>query len=549
MHDFLFALPENQAPRAYRIAGLAVALIVGACVALLAVTGASHQVEMPWDSTSLLDIAWRINSGELPHIDFPSHLGSLHPLLLAGMMKLAGPTADVLAYVPAVVAPFLAWAAWFIARRRLPAVPAAAFTLLVALLPMGTFWLSGGHHAQSYAMQYNREGWAIISIIALQHLLDPLSIAAGNKRSDLLDEMIGGGLLGLLVFHKINYLVVAGGIVAAGVFVRSQPFRRLPPLLGGMVLAMLPMLALLHFRLDLVLGDFAKLFSVERPQQRHVEALLGLLRMTIVEEVLLALLLVAAVLALRASATRRALLRVIVVSGLLYGGGLAVCRANLQFLDIPLFAVAGALVAELVRRNASRGYARAAAALALLLVVRYPIRDAESIAWSAAWKRSHAHDANVARIDSPRDASMPMLETTAGAHVDAATRILSRPPGEFLSPFEYAVWVNDGLALLRSQRATGPVFCVDIVNPFTYALGWRAPAGDAYWWNTGRSMDARHHPDVGRILASSRYAIVPRRAIGDPPSVQFVNELFMGRIERDFRLVAESRLWRLYARL
>lgn len=167
---------------------LALSLIILACGITLRL-GVPHAAMYGQDTFIVLDGGWRALNGQRPHADFYSAFGPLQYLIAAAGLKLAGLRVEGLAYATAGVGAVLGIWAWVLVRRRLkawPALLALAFLVMFALAPFPygePFYMTG------YAMQYNRIGYVLASLILLE-LYTPgagfpgkgISIGADSRR-------------------------------------------------------------------------------------------------------------------------------------------------------------------------------------------------------------------------------------------------------------------------------------------------------------------------------------------------------------------------------
>ena len=85
--DFL----GSRSARAQRNAVLCAVIGIGLLAAVQLLMGATVMTGKPGDVPQFLDAAWRINHGQIPHVDFYSHLGSLPYYITWFGMKISGP--------------------------------------------------------------------------------------------------------------------------------------------------------------------------------------------------------------------------------------------------------------------------------------------------------------------------------------------------------------------------------------------------------------------------------------------------------------------------
>jgi len=530
--------------------------------ALLLWLGAGHQRVNAWDSAFLLDGGWRVFSGQRPHVDFYSPFGAVPSLVVALGMAAAGPKAAALGYGSALLLPVAGVWAWAVARRRFSALPALLFCLTVAFLLVGTHRLDLSWRATTYAMSYNRMGWALLALLVVQ-LFVPRR-GPRSRRVELLEGLSLGLLLGILLFLKITYFGAAAGALALSALLYPRSRREWLAAAGVLAAVVLAMTVYLRFDLGAFVADMRMLAGAQ-DQELRLDAARRVLSLSAWSLAGLGLAASLAVLSLRArrprprwSAWGRPLAAVTGVAVM----GLAVCSANQQAGRIPLFGVAGlVLLASLAPSTRGREARRPAPVLAatlgcLLLVLALFIpplaRDVAGVGYSVAWKALRASETpSGARIDAAPLRDLVLPPGPREPHERAATiaRILARDPEvPGLTSFQYAAWVDDGLALLRRHaKPDSGVLCLDWFNPFPFALGAPSPRGDALAWHYGLLVDYRHRPEPERVFAEADLVMEPKRAVA-PSTLEFKRNAYAETLQRDFVVREESALWTLYTR-
>ena len=236
--------------------------------------------------------------------------------------------------------------------------------------------------------------------------------------------------------------------------------------------------------------------------------------------------------------------------------GPVVTSANAQFFDIPLWVVAGTILAQLlcgrptvgcgagvlptapeggfpVGMAAAAGTAAppaepsaacrfattisfAAAGLAALGCL---VPDFYSVPFVLRWKHFYAELLPAdARVDTPSMRAMWLPpKTTDPERISLVRRdVLSGSDrADYSESYPYAFYVNDGLQLLRKHiDAHSRVYCLDACNPFPFALGMAGPRG------AGRlargASDGRKAPSARRIHVSRHNARHGSQAIHLP---------------------------------
>lgn len=178
--------------------------LVAATVAVTAVflsKGALHIASHEGDTYHLLDILFRLERGETPHVDFVTPLGilSFAPILAFLEAGLGVGRAFLLAQGALALAllPVLAYAA----LTRLPSWLAWVFAGATLTLVLALTW-GGASSAISVSMYYNRWAWAVAFVVVLVAV-----VPARGRGHPILDGFIVGVGGGLLLLLKATYFV------------------------------------------------------------------------------------------------------------------------------------------------------------------------------------------------------------------------------------------------------------------------------------------------------------------------------------------------------
>lgn len=208
------------------------AAYVVAVSALSLLKGGLYIARHEGDMLHLLEILFRLERGELPHLDFMTPIGAvaflpIHVFMVTGMgVDQAIHWAQT--SVAAVLLPFVWWTAW----TRFPGVWAYAFGLVCLVLPLA---LVHGEtvDAVSISMHYNRWAWAL-AFVAIALAVLP----ARGRDSPLID----GALIGLcgaaLVMIKVTYAVALGPAILVALLLRHERRTLVAALVAGAVVAL-----------------------------------------------------------------------------------------------------------------------------------------------------------------------------------------------------------------------------------------------------------------------------------------------------------------------
>ncbi|KAA2234975.1 hypothetical protein [Salinarimonas soli] len=503
-------------------AGVAAFVAVGAlvCAALLVAPGQTVVSVYANDLFIFLDGAHRVAAGQAPNRDFHTALGPLVFYLpaagyaLTGSLGLAMPAA--MALVLAGLAPPMAWILGSRVRPLL-ALPFAAFLLLVVAVPMN---LGEAVSALSFAMFYNRIGWAALALLAAM-ALTPRQAVQGRLALDAASAVL---LAGLLVYTKASYGAVALALIG---LLLVYPAHRA---WAALALAALAVLAVL---VEAVWGgsagyidDLRTAGAVSGAFRGGVVDLADAAMRHLADGVLVGLL---AILAVRRSPTPW---RDVLFYGFCAGAGLAIMIQNAQGWGILTLHAAALVAAERLMRGAPGAYLerpwspRAGAPLLLVaLVLPTVVHCAAALGLHAAL----AAERPVSRFGLP-----------------GYDRIRVAEPWP-MNDYGFSVRFRDGLSEgAEALRGLDPsrVVVLDFVNAFSAGLGIAPARGDSSWLHWGRNVDAGHHIPPGDLLADARIVLVPKPGINGPP----LWDIYGPAVEAGFELVRETGSWRVYRR-
>ena len=513
--------------------------------------GPCLQLAYGHDSVGFLNGAWKVRCGVWPHADYPSALGALNPWMLAAGMWLLGPTADVLPFCYTVFGVVLGLLAFAVARPRLPAVLAVLFAFTQTLVAIAPHLLRFEWTAATYDGCYNRQGYALVSVLLLLLFLPP---RPGQRRREAWDGRLAGAILGVTLFLKISYFMVGAGLcglafVCAGRRSRTGWWNTLAAF-ALTVAVFLPLIRFdlpamwrdLHLAADVRMGNPEETFNIVR--------YLGWLHDAWLEIALLAIMqlpLSPPWFLRRRSGARDA------VPGWAELAGLAaastfVCMTNTAagtlsetpLLTSWLFVLLGGALREpadglpLTAAGSLQRKLPTLCSVACILWVFTFGHSLLSLAWSAApwrtaWQQSALNVASPIDADSMRDLRM----------VGWA--------GEDRQPLSYAGKINDGLKLLRALGGTHRVETFDFVNPFPFAMQWPAGRGGLWCWHTGYSFSEAHHPSPAQAFGGADVLMYPKYP-ANAQSFAAMVRVYGAYVDANFERVAESRQWSVLRR-
>ncbi len=198
----------DESPKGYRRAFVALVGVTGVLALALVHFGAAP-IKAPWDMHVLLDGGWRILNGQIPNVDYYDPIGPVTYALIALGMKLGHPSTSAIAYGNVLFGLGLMPWAWVIARSRLSAVSALIFALFVVTLVTAPRPLGYPMFKTTYAMIYNRQGYALLSMLLLGLFIP---VRDQVRRHYLFAGASSGILLALMLFCKMSFFVMDGSI-------------------------------------------------------------------------------------------------------------------------------------------------------------------------------------------------------------------------------------------------------------------------------------------------------------------------------------------------
>jgi hypothetical protein len=402
--------------------------------------------------------------------------------------------------------------------------------LLVFFLAASTRLLRFPVDEISYAMIYNRHGYALCAVLLVVLLLPAHGL---SHRGGAAEGSVAGALIVLLAFIKISYFLVALGLIGTALMTNRRPGRWWRWALTGSGSIVLIFTIYLS-------GDLAAMW---RDLQTAAAARVGLLTAesvwSSIRECLGPTLLVLVIAGVGIACGPRPGIREVFRGGLRLAavviGSVLLLMTNSPLGphgDLPLLGVGalGAAQIALPRMAAAHWIARiAVTALALAAAIATLMPDVVSTALAVESARSH--DA-LPRIEAP--ALRDLFITGFGGD----------PP----MPATYAAKLNDGLALLRRSAPAGArVESFDFTNPFPFALQWPPNPGGAVAWQLHFTFSQSAHPPAAQILGRADAVMLPKHP-ADLPTLQALLAIYGGELRAHFRLAGESPHWILFLR-
>lgn len=489
------------------------ATVAAACIfaAAALLPGRTVITAYPNDLFIFLDGAWRIASGQVPNRDFHTALGPLAFGLPAAAFALAGHFGAVMPGTTALSLLILLPPLLHVAGSRLStviALPFALFLIAVTAMPIN---LGEKTTALSYAMFYNRTGWALYALLLVMH------VVPRRPTAPLADAAAAAFLTLVMLYTKATYGIFALGFLGFQCLLREGRPWALPAL--AISAAAAGVIELFWGGTAAHWADLAQAAAVSgTPNVTRMT--LGLLR-HVPDFVFMALVL--------APALRRGPKAAdIAFFGYCAASGFWIFQQNAQPWGLLGLHAAAAVATEgLLRRFPATDRAAKGAPL-LLLGMLLPTVVQGTLA-------AGAH-ARAALSDETPAVPLPRFD-------DVRVQFRKGEDTEFLALY-LATLADGGRSLASVTPRPERVMVLDFSNPFSAGLGLPPPAGDYAWLHWKRNIDARHAPAAEALFGGVAHVMVPKRGINGEP----LAELYGAAIARDFETLRDTEFWTLHRR-
>lgn len=493
------------------------------CALLLALPGGTITTAFVNDLLIFLDGAHRVSSGQVPNRDFHTALGPVVYYLpalgywLSGRFGGAMPVGMgllILAFAPVM------WHVLGSRYRLFLALPMAAFLIGLLALPAN---LGEDLSSISFAMFYNRIGWAALALLLLMYVRP----FRASRTQSALDAVCAALLVLLQVYTKVTYGVVA---LAFLVFMLLDPRQR--RWAAGAILLVLIAAVLVELVWKGSFQHIQDLLDTARVSgTRGFEALVFAALNNLADMVVFGLL---AILALWQTRSFRDFL----FYGFCAGSGLVLLVQNAHSWGIiTLFAAAGVAAQTIAgpcpsARRADAGPSRSSIStyggLPFLAMVLPP-----TVSHFAALLLHFA--LAVSGFGQPFGLKN-FNEVRFG-------RLWT--PGDYGYSEKYIGSFSAGAELLGELGfAPERVLDLDFITPFSAGLGIEPPRGDESWMHWGRNVDAEHFLPPQTLFADVLIVMIPKIGINSGQ----LDSVYGRYIAQNFDLVRDTDQWRVFVR-
>ncbi|MCW5733201.1 MAG: hypothetical protein KIS73_03720 [Enhydrobacter sp.] len=453
--------------------------------------------EMTWDLLFNLAGAWHLWFGHVPHVDYHEPVGFLTFLLTEAGFWLIGPSPRAILVGMTIVAGVLFTIAIPVAARRLTLLPAALFVVFVCLIVLRPANVGDHPDAYSFAMGYNRYGWAAMAVLGLMLFEPPIR----RSSADIFEMVSAALLLATLFYFKMTYFAAGVGTLAVALVssphVRERRHGWTIVMAAGLTLIALPfnwpyLADLMAAARAGIVRDDAAFFLNDFAEHAGEYAVWF----------------AAAALAAWLCWQGQVPLHLAVAASVLPVMGFVLLSQNSQSHSVPLAVVTAFLFhAQLQRRQAH-------AALALA-VLAFPLASIVASATSIAGYHARLGKGYMRLVDETNLRGLAVPMEPEGLLADVATgrdrdRLFGRTravrPRYELSPYEYVETLMDAAAFLReSGMVTGGIAVLDQVNPLPFMLGLEPPRGGNIWSGAGAPT-----PSPEAFLSEASHVLIPK---------------------------------------
>jgi hypothetical protein len=519
------AQPQESGSRALRFPALSLPWIVFAIglglAVVLALPGQTVTTKYVNDLFIFLDGAYRIVSGgQVPNRDFHSSLGPLAFYLPAIGYGLTGSLGAAMPIGMAFATVFLgAIGAHLIGTRMRPltGIALAVFLLLIAAVPLNP---GEGIADLSFAMFYNRLGWAAIGLLFVLYL-PPFE---ASRKQTALDAICAALLTLFLLYLKASYGLVAAGFLLFMATDRSARRWSLAAL-AAVAIAMVAVELFWHgtgtYVADIRLAsavsgdlpDVVRLINIALPNLADIAVYFLFIFLLL--------------------ATRRSF-RDFLFLGFVGGSGVLIIEQNFQIVGILTLAAGASVAAELLARAApswaKSGVATGLPLLLAIMMVPVTVQNGMALLLHTGLSLTQQGDP----IALPGFAGVRLVQLSN----EGLYRNFSR----------YNQSLVDGVTALASLEVPAErVVVFDFVGPFSAGLGLAPPRDDSPWYHWGRTLDDEVFPPASEILADAEVIMEAKWPI-EVWTANGMRRVYADYLDSNFTLARESGDWRIYVR-
>ena len=508
----------DEGERALPVAGIVLAA-AAILALLLALPGETVTTAYLNDLFIFLDGAYRVVSGQVPNRDFHTALGPLSFYVPAIGYWISGTMGGAMPTGMAVTTLALALPMAHIFSSRLQpmvAIPFGLFVLLIVAVPTN---LGEGIASLSFAMFYNRIGWAALATLLVMYLRPKQS----NTRQNFFDAFCAAGLTLAMVYIKATYGLVALAFLTFMLFDARQ--RRWAAGALGLTLACGLIIEFFWQGSRAHLDDLILAGKVSG-SRGFVDLVLGFLR-HLADYVMLAILAIPVLWRTRS-------LRDLLFFGICAGPGLMIQNQNSQPWGVITIFAGAAVAAELLLRTSRLPQPKG----------RLPTNVGAPLVLLAFLLPTSIH-CFMALCVHTAAATLRVGEPFGLPRFDGLRLTTLWVPGDRSFMTAYLASIQEGARLLGELPFKPEhVSVLDFANPFSAGLGLPPPRGDNAWLHWGRNVNDAHFLPPEQLLGNVSVLMEPKWGINNLP----LSSLYGNYIREAFEPVRETDLWIVHRR-
>jgi hypothetical protein len=493
----------------------------------------------PWDVIVLLDGGYRMVEGQIPSTDFNNAVGPLLYGLVSLGMRMHGVSLAAVAWGNTLMVLACSALTWYATRDRMHPAWRAVATIYAALLLSAVRPLGYSPKITTYAMLYNRYGWVLFTLVVVMIVVRPR-----RQRTDWLDQMVLGAVLGLLFYTKVTFVLAAAVVILLGLVRHSElsRLRRLLAVITGFSFVVVVITVLFRVNPAAYIANIADSALVQG-QGRIGQIASGVISTSPVWLLTAAILAAFLVSARRRSESLAPVWRLgatcgaIIAASILLTAGNAAERADLVTLAVLPLVIVSSVAWQ--RRSLTTPMAVAVALLLLGTAGSIAVKDLGALANNVAMRRYVHNPPASQRFDSANLSDFVIPDSSQHA---TAYRTAHNVPS----------MVNDGIRMLRNHaRPTDRVFTLAFGSPFNIAMGLRPTEGGLLWYDLGFDIDRKHHPSAEEALGTADWVMIPQMVPNQgccQETVQGMREMYGAYLQAHFQQVDRSENWILLER-
>ena len=521
--------------------------------------GVLYSNVMVQDVIIFLDGIWRVQSGQVPHLDFASGLGLLNFYGPNLFMPLTGSIPKAFLAYYTVVVFFLTAIAVYLGVTRLRLALAIILLFYVAALAGGPSEFSLDRTFVSFAMFYNHFGW-VAFLLSFLFLQKPVF---NYRYLFFIDACLMALLLLFAFYTKATYFLVIVGLY--GLAFAGYPKHFFKLMLVTASLASVVVLAVEYAHPGLHLAYFLDLY-----QMKNASAGINLDLASAFNDNAryLYLVLLIAILTQRIyvvgnySFVRHSIIFIYIVLSSFF-----LFKNNAQAMGVPgmlgpviALATFHAAIPEDVDRL---HWVNTLGILFLIILFVYPElteKQTSIVRYSREAKKSTYDFAvpeglrDICFCEGTTYRLQLFIKNNGTINLeefrDLSVMEAQHPPHVEIYQSEYMYTVAQGIFALQDimkKYGEGPVINFDFSNPFSFVMHIKPPEGDFLWFHQNRNITPAFHPRASELFAQAKYVAVPKFP-ANVFSRRLLLRLYGNYLDKNYSEVADSIFWKFYLR-